>query len=68
MYHSKICTPLSKLQRTPFSELINDQVLNFSLNPWGHLPPYEGGECSESEEEDNNVIADKFLFSVQSAV
>ena len=66
MYHSKICTSLSKLQSIPLSKLINDQILNFSLNPWDHLSPSEGWECSESEEENNSVITDK--FSVQSAV
>ena len=50
------------------SKLINTQLINFDLNPWGYFPQSESGQHSDSVEEDNCVIADKFLFSVQSAV
>ena len=54
------------LQKIPLNKLIDDQVLNFSLNPWDHLSPCEEWKCSESEEENNSMITDK--FSIQSAV
>ena len=62
MYHST----LTYLQKIPLTKLIEDQVLNFSLNPWDHLSLSEGWKCSESEEESNSVNTDN--FSVQSPV
>ena len=63
MYHSQICITSSMMQRIPLNKLSEDQILNFSLNPWDHLSPSEDWICSESEEENNS---DK--FSVQSPV
>ena len=62
MYHST----LNYLQKIPINKLIEDQVLNFSMNPWDHLSPLDSWKCSESEEESNSVYTDK--FSVQSLV
>ena len=61
MYHNT----LTYLQKIPLNKLIEDQVLNFTMNPWDHLSPSEGWKCSENEEE-RSVYTDK--FSVQSPV
>ena len=62
MYHST----LNYLQKIPLSELIEDQILNFSTNPWDHLSHSEGWKSSESEEENDSVSSDQ--FSIQSPV
>ena len=61
MYHNT----LNYLQKIPLTNLIENQILNFSLNPWDHLSPSEDWKCSDSGEE-NSVSSDK--FSVQSPV
>ena len=71
MYHSQIPITSTMLQKIPlnkqlFNNIIKEQVLNFSRNPWEHLFPLESWNCSESEEEDSSVSSDK--FSVQSPV
>ena len=62
MYHST----LNYLQKIPLSELIEDQILNFSTNPWDHLSHSDGWKSSESEEENDSVSSDQ--FSIQSPV
>ena len=62
MYHST----LTYLQKIPLTKLIEDQVLNFSLNPWDHLCLSESWKCSESDEESNSVDTNK--FSIQSPI
>ena len=66
LYNSRIVRPLTYLQKIPLIKHIEDQVLDFSRNPWEHLFPLESWNCSESEEEDSSVSSDK--FSVQSPV
>ena len=61
MYHNT----LNYLQKIPLTNLIENQILNFSLNPWDHLSPSDW-KCSESGEENDSVSSDK--FSVQSPV
>ena len=71
MYHSRIPIDSTQLQKTPlnkqlFSQLIKEQVINFSRNPYEHLFPSESWSWSDSEEESDSVYSDK--FSLQSPV
>ena len=62
MYHSA----LTYLQEIPLNKLIEDQVSNFSLNPWDHISQLESWKCSESDEDSYNVDTNE--FSIQSPV
>ena len=62
MYHSA----LTYLQEIPLNKLIEDQVSNFSLNPWDHISQLESWKCSESDEESYSVDTNE--FSIQSPV